>query len=72
MEVQIVLIVEISMVSGKLLYQIHKRLNEIFSPQQGIHFGGKLGFFVETCISCLQFKQNQYLCLMRQRLLKSF
>ena len=72
MEVQIVLIVEISMVSGKLLYQIHKRLNEIFSPQQGIHFGGKLVFFVETYISCLQFKQNQYLCLMRQRLLKSF
>ena len=72
MEVQIVLIGEISMVSGKLLYQIHKRLNEIFSPQQGIHFGRKLVLFMETCISYLQFKQNQHLCLMRQRLLKGF
>ena len=40
-EVQIVIIDEISMVSGKLLYQIHKRLNEIFNPQQDIPFGGK-------------------------------
>ena len=39
--VQIVIIDEISMVSGKLLYQIHKRLNEIFSPQQDIPFDGK-------------------------------
>ena len=39
--VQIVIIDEISMVSGKLLYQIHKRLNEIFSQQQDISFGGK-------------------------------
>ena len=40
-KVQIVIIDKISMVSGKLLYQIHKRLNEIFSPQQDIPFGGK-------------------------------
>ena len=33
---------EISMVSGKLFYQIHKCLNEIFSPGQDIPFGGKL------------------------------
>ena len=52
MEVQIVLIGEISMV----LYQIHKCLNEVFSPQQGIHFGGKSVLFVETCISYLHFK----------------
>ena len=30
------------MVSGKFLYQIHTRLNEIFSPEQDIPFGGKL------------------------------
>ena len=41
-EVQIVLIDEKSMVSGKLLYQIHKRLNEIFSLQQDIPYSGKL------------------------------
>ena len=29
------------MMSGKLLYQSHKRLNEIFSLQQDIPFGGK-------------------------------
>ena len=29
------------MVSGKLLYQIHKRLYEIFSPQQDIPLGRK-------------------------------
>ena len=29
------------MVSGTLFYQIHKRLNEIFSPGQDILFGGK-------------------------------
>ena len=39
-DVQIVIIDEISMVSGKLLYQIHKRLNEIFSLQQDIPFDG--------------------------------
>ena len=38
--VQIVIIDEISMVSGKLLYQFHKRLNEIFSLQQDIPFDG--------------------------------
>ena len=41
-EVQIVVTEKISMMSGKLLYQIHKRLNEIFSPKQNIPFGGKL------------------------------
>ena len=41
-EVQIVIIDKISMVSGKLLYQIHKHLNVIFSPKQDITFGGKL------------------------------
>ena len=39
--VEIVIIDEISMVSAKLLYQTNKRLNEIFSPQQVIPFGGK-------------------------------
>ena len=29
------------MVSNKLFYQIHKRLNEIFSPRQDVPFGGK-------------------------------
>ena len=29
------------MVSGKLLYQVHRRLNEIFHPLQDIPFGGK-------------------------------
>ena len=41
-EVQIDITVEISMVSGKLLHQIHKRLNEIFIPEQDIPFCGKL------------------------------
>ena len=45
-DVQIVIIDEISMVSSKLLYQIHKRLNEIFSPQQDIPFDGKSVFLV--------------------------
>ena len=40
-EVELVIIDEISMVSGKLFYQIHKLLNEIFSPGQDISFGGK-------------------------------
>ena len=39
-EVELVITDEISMVSGKLLYQIHKRLNEI-SPGQDIPFDGK-------------------------------
>ena len=29
------------MVSNKLFYQIHKRLNELFSPGQDVPFGGK-------------------------------
>ena len=40
-EVELVIIDEISMVSGKLFYQIHMRLNEIFSPGQDIPFGVK-------------------------------
>ena len=40
-EVELVIIDEISMVSGTLFYQIHKRLNEIFSPGQDILFGRK-------------------------------
>ena len=40
-EVQAIVIDEISMVSGKLLYQVHRRLNEIFHPLQDIPFGGK-------------------------------
>ena len=40
-EVELVIIDEISMVSGKLVYQIHKILNEIFSPGRDIPFGGK-------------------------------
>ena len=41
-EVKIVIIDEILIVSGKLLYQIHKRLNEIFSLLQDIQFGWNL------------------------------
>ena len=40
-EVEIVIIDEISMVSSKLFYQIHKRLNEIFRPGQDVPFGVK-------------------------------
>ena len=32
------------MVSSKLFYQIHKRLNETFSPGQDVPFGGKSVF----------------------------
>ena len=38
---ELVIIDEISTVLGKLFYQIHKHLNEIFTPGQGIPFGGK-------------------------------
>ena len=40
-EVELVIIDEISMVSSKLFNQIHKSLNEIFSPGQDVPFGGK-------------------------------
>ena len=40
-EVQVIIIDEISMVSGKLLYQIHQSLNEIFSPLQDMPFIGQ-------------------------------
>ena len=40
-ESALVIIDEISMASAKLFYQIHKRLNEIFSPGQDIPFGEK-------------------------------
>ena len=40
-EVQVIVIDEISMVSGKLLYQVHRHLNEIFHPLHDIPFGGK-------------------------------
>ena len=38
---ELVIIDEISMVSSKLFYHIHIRLNEIFSPGQDIPFGVK-------------------------------
>ena len=41
---ELVIVDEISMVSGKLFHQIHKRLNEIFSPTQDVSFGGKAIF----------------------------
>ena len=40
-EVELVIIDEISMVSSKLFYQVHKRMNEIFCPGQVFPFGGK-------------------------------
>ena len=40
-EVDLAIIDEISMFSSQLFYQIHKRLNEIFSPGQDVPFGGK-------------------------------
>ena len=40
-EMELLVTDEISMVSGKLFYQIHKRLKEIFSPGQDIPFGRK-------------------------------
>ena len=45
-EVKLVIIDELSMVSSKSFYQMHKRLNEIFSPGQDVPFGGK---FVLVC-----------------------
>ena len=41
LEVELGIIDKISMASSKLFYQIHKRLNEIFSPGQDVPFGGK-------------------------------
>ena len=40
-EKELIIIDAIPMVSSRLFYQIHKRLNEIFSPGQDISFGGK-------------------------------
>ena len=40
-EVELVIIDEISMVSSKLFYQVHKRMNEILCPGQDFPFGGK-------------------------------
>ena len=40
-KVELVIIEEMSMVSSKLVYQIHKFLNEIFRPRQDVSFGGK-------------------------------
>ena len=40
-EVELVIVDEVSMVSSKLFYQIHKRLNEIFSSGQDVPFGRK-------------------------------
>ena len=40
-EVELVIIDEILMVSSKLFYQIHKSLNEIFSPGQDVPLGRK-------------------------------
>ena len=37
----LVIINEISMVSSKLFYQIHKRLNEIFGSRQDVPLRGK-------------------------------
>ena len=41
-EVELVIIYEISVVSNKLFYQIHKCLNKIFSPGQDVAFGRNL------------------------------
>ena len=38
---ELLIIDEISLVSSKLFYQVHKRVNEIFWPRQDIPFGGK-------------------------------
>ena len=40
-DVELVIIDEISMVSSKLFYQVHTRMNEIFCPGQDFPFGGK-------------------------------
>lgn len=66
----LIIIDEISMVSSKLFYQIHKRLNEVFSPAQDALFGGKSFWYVETCISYTQFVQDLYLHLIKLKLRK--
>ena len=50
-KVDLVIIGEVSMVSRKQMYQIHKRLNEIFSPSKDIPFGGK------SMLICRNFNQ---------------
>ena len=40
-EVELIIIDEISMVSNKLFYQVHKNMNEIFCPGQDFPFGRK-------------------------------
>ena len=44
-DVELVIIDEISMVSTKLFYQVHKCIYEIFCPGQDIPFGGKSVLF---------------------------
>ena len=61
------------MVSGKLLYQVHRRLNEIFHPLQNIPFGGTAVLVcVETSLNYLQYKENQCSCSMKQIHLTDF
>ena len=57
-KVQIVIIDEISMLSGKLLYQIHKRLKEIFSSQKDIPFWWKVGVGLWRLVSLSQVQAN--------------
>ena len=60
LEVELVIIGEISMVSGKLFYKIKKRLNEIFSPGEDIPFCSKS---IVVCGDLYQM-QNMYLLVM--------
>ena len=60
LKVDFVIIYEILMASSKLLYQIHKPLNEIFSPSLDIPSRGKKGDL-----------SGQFLCLMKEQHLKT-
>ena len=48
----------------KLFYQIHKRLNEIFSPGQDISFDGKSIVICEDLYQLLPVNAKLYLLLM--------
>ena len=58
LKVDFIIIHEILMVSSKLLYLMHKPLNEIFSPSPNICYSGQK----EICISQLQRTPGQFLC----------
>ena len=71
-EIQIIIIDEISMVFGKLFYEVHQRLNEIFSSLQYAILRKVSASLWGLISSYFQFKQNQCSCSMKEKQRKVF